>query len=98
MKSQNHQKAVPFQTQSQLKILPTGHIAHTHGSLEILSPEMRALKAEIFETLHKAEYNHSFSNAEKDGELFRLMFPGHPAADKYSCSSTKSSYLFKWYQ
>ena len=39
-KSQSHQKVVPSQTQSQLKILPTGHIAHTHGYLEVLSPEM----------------------------------------------------------
>ena len=43
-KSQSQEKAVPFQTQSQLKILFTGHIAHTHGGLEVLSTEMQALK------------------------------------------------------
>ena len=84
-KLQSHQKAVLSQTQSQL--LPTGHIAHTHGGLEVLSPEMQAVKAEIFETFH------SFSSAEKDGEQFWLMLPDHPAAGKYRCSSTKSAYL-----
>ena len=54
--------------ESQLKILPTGHIDHTHGGLEVLSPGMQALKAEIFETLHKVEYYHSFSSAKKDRE------------------------------
>ena len=48
---------------------------------------MQAVKAEIFETFH------SFSSAEKDGEQFWLMLPGHPATGKYSCSSTKSAYL-----
>ena len=24
------------------------------------------------------------------------MFPGHPAAEKYSCSSTKSAYLLRY--
>ena len=60
------------------------HIAHTHGGFEVLTPAMQALKAEIIETLHKTEYNHSFSSAEKDGERYRLIFPGHPAAEKYS--------------
>ena len=55
-------------------------VAHTHGGAEVLTPAMQALKAEIIETLHKTEYNHSFSSAEKDGELYRL-FPGHPAAE-----------------
>lgn len=41
---------------------------------------MQALKAEIFPTLHKAEYNHRFCSAEQDGKRFRLMFPGHPSA------------------
>ena len=48
---------------------------------------MQAVKAEIFETFH------SFSSAEKDGEQFWLMLPRHPAAGKYSCSSTNSAYL-----
>ena len=61
-----------------------------------MTPAMQALKAEIIETLHKTEYNHSFSSAEKDGELYRLMFPGHPAAEKYSCFSTKSAYLLRY--
>ena len=50
------------------KVLPAGHIAHTHKRLEVLNPEMQALIAEIFETLHKAEYNHNFSSTEKDRE------------------------------
>ena len=79
-----------------MPILPTGHIAHTHGGAEVLTPAMQALKAEIIETLHKTEYNHSFSSAEKDGERYRLMFPGHPAAEKYSCSPTKSAYLLRY--
>ena len=70
--------------------------AHTHGGTEVLTPAMQALKAEIIETLHKTEYNHSFSSAEKDGERYWLMFPGHPAAEKYSCSSTKSAYLLRY--
>ena len=77
---QSHRKATPSKTQSLLSILPTVHIAHTHGGFEVLTPAMQALKAEIIETLHKTEYNHSFSSAEKDGELYRL-FPGHPAAE-----------------
>ena len=76
----SHRKAIPSKTQSLLSILPTGHIAHTHRDAEVLTPAMQALKAEIIETLHKTEYNHSFSSAEKDGELYRL-FPGHPAAE-----------------
>ena len=87
--SQSHRKATPTKTQSPLSILPTGHVAHTHGGPEVLTPAMQVLKAEIIETLHKAEYNHSFSSAEKDGERYRLMFPGHPAVEKYSYSSTK---------
>ena len=79
-KSQSHRKATPSKTQSLLLILPTGYIAHTYGGTEVLTPAMQALKAEIIETLHKTEYNHSFSSAEKDGELYRL-FPGHPAAE-----------------
>ena len=59
------------------KILPAGHIAHTHKRLEVLNPEMQALIAEIFETLHKAEYNHNFSSTEKDEEWLTLV--GHPA-------------------
>ena len=83
-KSQSHRKATPSKTQSLLSILPTVHIAHTHGGFEVLTPAMQALKAEIIETLHKTEYNHSFSSAEKDGERYRLIFPGHPATEKYS--------------
>ena len=47
---------------------------------------MQALKAEIFPTFHKAEYNHRFSSAEQDGKGFRLMFPGHPSEGNYRCS------------
>ena len=58
---------------------------------------MQALKAEIIETLHKTEYNHSFSSAEKDGERYCLMFPGHSATEKYSCTfTTKSAYLLQY--
>ena len=60
-KSQNHQKAVSSQTQSQLKkILPTGHIPHSHGGLEVISPEIQVLEAEIFETLHKTVQSQLF--------------------------------------
>ena len=61
-----------------------------------MTPVMQALKAEIVETLHKTEYNHSFSSAEKVGEQYQLIFPRHPAAEKYSCSSTKSAYLVRY--
>ena len=81
-KSQSHRKATPSKTQSLLSILPTVHIAHTHGGFEVLTPAMQALKAEIIETLHKTEYNHSFSSAERDGERYRLMFHGHPVTKK----------------
>ena len=54
---------------------------------------MHALRAEVIETLHKVQYNISFNSAQNDGDRFRLMFPDHPAAEKYACSSTKSSYL-----
>ena len=63
-------KATPSNTQSLLSILPRGHIGHTYGGTEVLTPAMQALKAEIIETLHKTEYNHSFSSAEKDGERY----------------------------
>ena len=81
---------------SLLSILPTGCIAHTHGGAEVLTPAMQALKDEIIETLHKTEYNHSFYSAEKDGEQYRLMIAGHPAAEKYSCPSTKSAYILRY--
>ena len=55
---------------------------------------MQALKTETFETLHKAE--DSFCSAEKDGEQLWLMFPGHPATDKYSFSSKKSTCLLQY--
>ena len=72
-------------------------VAHTHGGAEVLTPAMQALKAEIIETLHKTEYNHSFSSAEKDGERYCLMFPGHSATEKYSCTfTTKSAYLLQY--
>ena len=96
-KSQSHRKATPSKTQSLLSILPTGHMTHTHRGAEILTPVMQALKAEIIETLHKTEYNHSFSSAEKDGERYCLMFPGHSATEKYSCTfTTKSAYLLQY--
>ena len=57
---------------------------------------MQTLKAEIIETLHKTEYNHSLSSVEKDGERYWLKFPDHPVTEKYSCSSTKSAYLLRY--
>ena len=46
--------------------------------------------------LNKTEYNHSFSSASDDGKRYRLMFPGHPAATYYQCSTTKSAYLLRY--
>ena len=57
---------------------------------------MQALKAEIIDVLYKVQYNYSFSSASGDGECYRLMFPGHPAAENYKCSSTKSAYLLQY--
>ena len=57
---------------------------------------MQGLRAEIIETLHKVEYNQSFSSATNDGNRFRMMFPNHSASEHYHCSSTKSSHLLRY--
>ena len=46
--------------------------------------------------LNKTEYNHSFSSASDDGNIYRLMFPGHHAAKYYHCSATKSAYFLRY--
>ena len=77
-----------------LKVLPSEEVSHSaHALPEDLSDKMQALKAEIIDVLYKVQYNYSFSSVSGDGERYRLMFPGHPAAGNYKCSSTKSAYL-----
>ena len=76
--------------------MPSGEVSHSAALPEDLSDEMQALKAEIIDVLYKVQYNYSFSSASGDGECYRLMFPGHPAAENYKCSSTKSAYLLQY--
>ena len=94
--SVSHKKAVPLNLQALLKVLPSGEVSHSAALPEDLSDEMQALKAEIIDVLYKVQYNYSFSSASGDGECYRLMFPGHLAAENYKCSSTKSAYLFQY--
>ena len=91
-------RAVPSKSQTLLQILPTGQVSHTGAGAapEALSDKMQALKAEVIDVMYKAQYNYSFSSAQGDGDRYRLMFPGHPAAENYSCSSTKSAYMLQY--
>ena len=96
-KSVSHKKAVPSKSQVLLKVSPFGEVSHLSSLPEDLSDKMQALKAEIIDNvLYKVQYNYSFSSASGDGECYRLMFPGHLAAENYKCSSTKSAYLFQY--
>ena len=95
-KSKAHMNAIPSKSQSLLKVLSTGQVSHIGAVPEVLSEAMQVLRAEIIDVMYKAQYNHSFSSASDDGERFRLMFPGHPAAENYKCSSTKSAYLLQY--
>ena len=95
-KSNKHMKAVPAKSQTLLKV-STGKVSHSGAVVpEVLSDSMQALKAEIIDVIYKAQYNYSFSSASGDAARYRMMFPGHPAAENYSCSSTKSTYLLKY--
>ena len=95
-KSNTHMKAVPSKSQTLLKVLSTGQVSHSGAVPEVLSDAMQALKAEVIDVMYKAQYNCSFSSASGDGIRYRMMFPGHPAAENYSCSSTKSAYMLQY--
>ena len=77
-------------------MLPSGEVSHSAALPEDLSDKMIALKAEIIDVLYKVHYNYSFSSASGDGKRYPLMFPGHPAAENYNCSSSKSAYLLQY--
>ena len=62
------QRVLKFSTTGEL----SGHTASGGG----MSVAKQALRAEISNTLHTAEYNHSLSSTSADGERFRQMFPG----------------------
>jgi len=80
--------------QSKLMLGPTGKVTASVKDSMNIPPEMHALRAEVIETLHKVEHNNiSFNSSQNDGDRFRLIFPGHPAAEKYACSYTKSAHL-----
>ena len=80
-----------------LKVLPSEEASHSaHGLSEDLSDKTQALKPEIINVLYKVHYNYSFSSASSDGECYRLMFSGHPAAENYKCFSTKSAYFLQY--
>jgi hypothetical protein len=90
-----HKKKLPNTSQSTLAVSATGAIIHTGGEA-VLPIAMQALRAEVLETLHKAEYNQSFSSGKDDGDRYRLMFPGHPAAEHYHSGPTKVAYLLRY--
>ena len=56
--------------------------------------ELYALRAEVYEALHKVvEYNASFHSAQDDVKRFKLMFPGNNVAEQYAFGATKATYL-----
>ena len=65
----------------------------TEASMSVFD---QALQAEVRNALHMAQYNISFSSAESDGDRFRLMFPGHVAAENYHCGRSKVAYLLRF--
>ena len=72
-------------------MLPSEEVSlSAHALPEDLSDKMQALKAKIIDVLYQVQYNYSFSSASGDGEHYRLIFPGHHAAENYKCSSTSS--------
>ena len=79
--------------QSRLVLGGAGKVTAAATDSMYVPPELHPLRAEVIETLHKVEHNISFNCAQNDGDRFRLMFPGHKAAEKYACSYTKSAYL-----
>ena len=94
--SQTQIKRTDNYSQHKICISPSGNLSLSGAKEAQLSGPMQALRAEIIESLHKAEYNHSFSSSSDDGERLQLMFPGHPAALNYQCSSTKTAYLLRY--
>ncbi len=68
-------------------------IAGKKIAAEEIPEELHALRAEVFEALHKVEYNSSFQSAQDDVKLFRSMFPGNKVAEQYPCGATKTTYL-----
>ena len=93
--SQTHIKRTDNSSQHKICISPSGDLSLSGAKEAQLSGPMQAIRAEIIESLHKAEYNHSFSSSS-DGERFQLIFPGHPAALNYQCSSMKTAYLLRY--
>ena len=88
---------INYKKQTRLKIDATsGCISHMKVVAAEMSEENHALRAEVLETIYKAEFNYSSSSAENDGERFRMMFPQQPAAERYSCLYTKSPYLLRY--
>ena len=49
-------------------------------------------KAELYQALHVAEYNHSFSSTKDDSKRFKLMFPNDAIAQGYNQGETKVKY------
>jgi hypothetical protein len=86
-------------TQSKIILGATGKVAVASSSLgkkiaaEEIPEELYALRAEVYETLHKVEYNASFHSAQDDAKRFQLMFPGNNVAEQYACGATKATYL-----
>ena len=89
-KGEGHQKKIPS---SQTTLLGTSGQLNLSS---ILSPQMQAIKAEIYQILHMVEYNISFSSADQDNQRFKLMFPGHPDVEHYACASSKVAYVLKY--
>ena len=94
---QTHIKRTDTSSQHKICISPSRNLTLSSAKEAQLSGPMQALRGGIIESLlHKAEYNPSFSSSSDDGERFQLMFPGHPAALNYQCSSTKTAYLLRY--
>ena len=89
-------KVATPKSQRVLKFATTGELSDHTDSGGGMSVAKQALRAEIINTLHTAEYNHSLSSTSADGERFRQMFPGHPAAENYKCSSSKTKYTLRF--
>ena len=88
--------AVLSKSQSTIKVLSTGQVSHSDTIPEGFSQAMQALRVEMIDVMYKAEHNPSFASASDDGERFRLMFPSHPSAENYNCSSTNVAYLLQY--
>ena len=53
----------------------------------------QTLTSKVLWAMHCVESHYSFHSCEGIVDLFKLMFPGHPVAETFSCGETKCRYL-----